>query len=43
MCKTLTAACTKNGSRFGGKAANLGFLANKSVLGRKSQAGFHPA
>ena len=39
MCKTLTSACTKNGGRFGGKAANLGFLANKSVLGRKSQAG----
>ena len=39
MCKTLTAACTKNGGRFGGKAANLGFLANRSVLGRKSQAG----
>ena len=39
MCKTLTSACTQNGNRFGGKAANLGFLANKDVLGRKSQRG----
>jgi len=43
MCKTLTAACTKNGARFGGKAANLGFLANKSVLGRKNQPGSQSA
>ncbi len=39
MCKTLTEACTKNGARFGGKAAGLGFLANRSVLGRKNQSG----
>jgi len=39
MCPTLTEACTKNNSRFGGKAAGLGFLANKSVLGRTYQAG----
>lgn len=39
MCKTLNASCTQNGNRFGGKAANLGFLANRDVLGRKSQPG----
>jgi pyruvate,water dikinase len=43
MCKTLGPSCTKNGVRFGGKAANLGFLANKDVLGRKSQAGSQSA
>lgn len=43
MCKTLGASCTKNGVRFGGKAANLGFLANKDVLGRKSQPGSQSA
>src|SRR3954453_14678478 len=43
MCKTLTPACTKNGVRFGGKAANLGFLANKDVLGRKAQKGSQSA
>jgi hypothetical protein len=43
MCKTLTSACTKNGARFGGKAANLGFLANKDVLGRKNQPGSQSA
>ena len=39
MCPTLQASCTQNGNRFGGKAAMLGFLANKSVLGRASQPG----
>lgn len=39
MCKVLDESCTKNGNRFGGKGAMLGFLANRSVLGRKSQAG----
>jgi Pyruvate phosphate dikinase, AMP/ATP-binding domain len=43
MCKTLTPACTKNGVRFGGKAANLGFLANRDVLGRKAQKGSQSA
>jgi hypothetical protein len=43
MCKTLGPACTKNGTRFGGKAANLGFLANRDVLGRKSQSGSQSA
>lgn len=37
MCKTLTNACVSQGNRFGGKGAMLGFLANKDVLGRKSQ------
>jgi hypothetical protein len=39
MCRTLSPACTKNGDRFGGKAANLGFLANRDVMGRKAQRG----
>lgn len=39
MCPALAASCTENGNRFGGKAAMLGFLANKSVLGRVSQPG----
>jgi pyruvate,water dikinase len=38
ICPTLNAACTQNGNRFGGKAANLGLLANKDVLGRHTQA-----
>jgi hypothetical protein len=43
MCPTLNTSCTQNGNRFGGKAAMLGFLANKSVLGRKNQAGSQSA
>jgi hypothetical protein len=43
MCPTLTTACTQQGNRFGGKAANLGFLANSKVLGRKSQPGTQSA
>ncbi len=43
MCKTLSSACTNNGPRFGGKAANLGFLANRDVLGRSTQAGSQSA
>ena len=43
MCPVLSPACTQNGSRFGGKAAMLGFLANKSVLGRKGQPGSQSA
>lgn len=39
ICPTLTTACTQQGNRLGGKAAMLGFLANRSVLGRKSQPG----
>jgi hypothetical protein len=39
MCPTLNASCTQQGNRFGGKAAMLGFLSNKSVLGRHSQPG----
>jgi hypothetical protein len=39
MCKVLGPSCTANGDRFGGKAANLGFLANRDVLGRKAQRG----
>lgn len=43
MCPTLSTSCTQNGNRFGGKAAMLGFLANRNVLGRKSQAGSQSA
>lgn len=43
MCPTLQTSCTQNGNRFGGKAAMLGFLANKSVLGRKNQPGSQSA
>ena len=43
MCPTLNTSCTQNGNRFGGKGAMLGFLANKSVLGRKSQSGSQSA
>jgi hypothetical protein len=43
MCPVLGTSCTQNGNRFGGKAAMLGFLANKNVLGRKSQPGSHSA
>jgi Pyruvate phosphate dikinase, AMP/ATP-binding domain len=43
MCVTLTPACTQNGNRFGGKAATLGFLANRGVLGNKSQPGSQSA
>jgi hypothetical protein len=43
MCSTLNPACLKNASRFGGKAANLGFLANRSVLGRFNQSGSESA
>lgn len=43
MCPTLSTACTQQGNRFGGKAANLGFLANRNVLGRKQQVGSQSA
>lgn len=43
MCPALTTACVQNGNRFGGKAAMLGFLVNRSVLGRKTHAGSHSA
>ena len=43
MCPTLNEACVSQGNRFGGKGAGLGFLVNKSVLGRKSQAGSQSA
>lgn len=43
MCKSLTEDCTKQGNKFGGKAAMIGFLANKNVLGRKSQPGSQSA
>jgi hypothetical protein len=39
MCPTLSPSCTAQGNRFGGKAAMIGFLANKSVLGRANQNG----
>jgi hypothetical protein len=39
MCPTLNTSCVSQGNRFGGKAAMLGFLANKNVLGRASQPG----
>ena len=39
MCEQLSPNCTSNGNRFGGKAAMLGFLANKRVLGRLNQTG----
>lgn len=34
MCPALSPACVKDGGRYGGKAQNLGFLANARVLGR---------
>lgn len=37
MCRTLGPSCTSNGDRFGDKAANLGLLANRDMLGRKAQ------
>jgi len=43
MCPTLSTACTQQGNRFGGKAAMLGFLANRNVLGRKNQSGSQSA
>ncbi|MBS2012044.1 MAG: hypothetical protein JST00_04105 [Deltaproteobacteria bacterium] len=43
MCPTLGTSCTQQGNRFGGKAAMLGFLANRSVLGRKSHPGSQSA
>ncbi len=39
MCVQLSPNCTSNGNRFGGKAAMLGFLANKRILGRVNQTG----
>jgi hypothetical protein len=39
MCPTLSTSCTQQGNKFGGKAAMLGFLANKSVLGRVTHPG----
>lgn len=39
MCPTLSGACVHDGGRFGGKATNLGFLANREVLGRASHSG----
>ncbi len=43
MCPTLGPSCTQQGNRFGGKAAMLGFLANRSVLGRANQPGSQSA
>src|SRR5262249_19804083 len=43
MCPTLATSCTQQGNKFGGKSANLGFLANRSVLGRQSQPGSESA
>lgn len=43
MCPTLNESCVSQGNRFGGKGAMLGFLANKSVLGRKNQPGSQSA
>jgi hypothetical protein len=37
MCPVLTTSCTQQANRFGGKAANLGFLSNNRVLGRVEQ------
>jgi len=34
MCPALSPACVNDGGRYGGKATNLGFLANAKVLGR---------
>ncbi|MFO0675955.1 MAG: PEP/pyruvate-binding domain-containing protein [Polyangiaceae bacterium] len=39
MCPELGEECLKMGSRYGSKAANLGFLANSEVLGRKDTRG----
>lgn len=39
MCPVLAPGCIQDGGRFGGKATNLGFLANAQVLGRVSQKG----
>ncbi len=39
MCPTLAPTCVEQGNRFGGKAAMLGFLVNRSVLGRKTHPG----
>lgn len=43
MCPTLNESCVSQGNRFGGKSAMLGFLANKSVLGRANQPGSQSA
>ncbi|HVH40787.1 MAG TPA: PEP/pyruvate-binding domain-containing protein [Labilithrix sp.] len=43
MCPSLSTACTQQGNRFGGKAANIGFLANRNVLGRAGQPGSQSA
>ncbi len=37
MCPLLTPDCIDDGGRYGGKARGLGFLANRSVLGRYAQ------
>ncbi len=39
MCPAASSACLDLTSRYGGKATGLGFLANKSVLGRVGQSG----
>lgn len=39
MCTTNAADCLKAAAKFGSKAANLGFLQHKSVLGRATDAG----
>lgn len=39
MCPALLPDCVHDGGRFGGKATNLGFLANRLVLGRAAQNG----
>lgn len=36
MCPVLNPGCVQDGGRYGGKANGLGFLANASVLGRRS-------
>jgi hypothetical protein len=38
MCPSSAATCMDLSKRYGSKAANLGFLTNKSVLGRASDA-----
>ena len=43
MCPTLNTSCTQQGNKFGGKSAMIGFLANKSVLGRANQPGSQSA
>jgi hypothetical protein len=39
MCPSAAADCLRASTRFGSKAANLGFLQHRSVLGRTTDAG----